>query len=250
MKKWLLGSFMLMFIHALPASVDSLVNAANKAYNEGEYMQAVGLYKQVTDQGFESAELYYNLGNACFKSNQTTSAILYYEKARKLDPTDPDILFNLSLANSRIIDKIEPVPEFFVKKWFRSIRETLSPDEWAWLSVISFLVVLAAGLMFLLSSSIIIRKISFWTAAILLFISLSSIALAYRSHSWHTGRHEAIIFTPTITVKSSPNENSVDLFVIHEGTKVEITDELEDWSEIRIANGSIGWVKKDVFQRI
>lgn len=229
---------------------DTLIRNAEAQYNEGNYFEAIENYEQVISLGYDAAEIYYNLGNSYYKLNDFTSAILFYEKARKLDPNDEDIYFNLQLANSRIIDKIEPVPELFYISWWKNLRNLLSVDGWARTALISFLVFLILIAVFLINRRLLLRKISFWSGIIILLISIFAFILAAQKYNRYIAHSEAIIFTPTVTVKSSPSEKSVDLFVIHEGTKVEIRDVIKDWNEIRIANGSIGWVKENTLKRI
>lgn len=228
----------------------SLLEAGNLAYSSANYNEAVSQYESVLGSGLESAGLYFNLGNAYFKLNNIPAAILNYEKAEKLDPTDENIQFNLALANSRIIDKMEPLPEFFLRTWWHSARNTFSSDHWAKIGVAGFILALIAVALFIISGSVFLRKISFWSG--ILFLGLTALSLIfsigeYRDYSSH---NSAIIFTPTVTVKSSPNDASVDLFVIHEGTKVFITDLVEGWSEVRLANGHVGWVKTEAFRLI
>jgi tetratricopeptide (TPR) repeat protein len=242
--------FPALVITAQDTSPESLVEAGNQAYSSADYKSAITQYESVLHSGFESAGLYFNLGNAYFKVNDIPSAILYYEKAGKLDPTDENIKFNLDLANSRIIDKMEPLPEFFLRTWMKSARDMFSSDQWARIGLFGFLLVLVTIASFIISSSILVRKVSFWSAVVLIgLVSLSVIFSVggYRDYSKH---NTAIIFTPTVMVKSSPNETSVDLFVIHEGTKVLITDLVEGWSEVRLSNGHMGWVKTDTFRLI
>ena len=232
------------------AMQEKMVEEANKSYSDGEYNLAAALYDSVLESGYEASGLYFNLGNAFFKLNDIPSAILYYEKARKLDPTDENIRFNLELANSRIIDKMEPLPEFFLRTWWKAAGDQFSSDHWAAIGVAGFILALVTIIMFIISSSISIRKVSFWAG--ILFLALMAISLLFSLSSYHeySRQSSAIIFTPTVTVKSSPNDNSVDLFVIHEGTKVLITDLVEGWSEVRLANGNVGWVKTETFRKI
>lgn len=237
-------------LNAGSSAPDSLVASANNAYNQGNYALAKDLYLSVAGQGLASAELYYNLGNAFFKGDDIPSAILYYEKAKKLNPKDDDINFNLNLANSRIIDKIEPVPEFFLKKWWRQLLQLTSPDGWAKSIILFFILLLVFVGLFIMSRTVIIRKLSFWGGIVLLGITVFVFIAGIQSHQQYRNEIEGIIFTPTVTVKSSPSENSVDLFVIHEGTKVRILDELDEWSEVRIANGSVGWIRATDYQSI
>jgi len=253
MTRWLILSLVFSFAISALAESNPLQNqmeSANQAYLAGDFTQAVEQYEHIIAEGYESAVLYFNLGNAYFKMNQMPAAILFYEKARKLDPTDESIRFNLELANSRIIDKIDPLPEFFPRTWFRTARNLYSSDQWAKAGVVGFILLLVALFIYFAAGSIMIRKISFW-AGVFLFIVISlSWIFSISSYKEFTQKDAGIIFTPTVTVKSSPNKNSIDLFVIHEGAKVFITDQVEDWSEIRLVNGNVGWLKTDCYRRI
>lgn len=242
--------FLAVNVSAQMTNAESLVEAGNQAYSSADYNSAVSQYESVIRTGFESSGLYFNLGNAYFKLNNIPAAILYYEKAAKLDPTDENIQFNLALANSRIIDKMEPLPEFFLRTWYKSVMHIFSSDQWAKIGLASFILALIALALFIISSSVFLRKFAFWSVILLagvMSFSLIFSAGEYRDYSKH---NSAIIFTPTVTVKSSPNEASVDLFVIHEGTKVFITDMVEGWSEVHLANGNVGWVKTETFRTI
>lgn len=232
------------------AEQERMMEQANQSYSSGDYAQAVSQYESIQGSGYESSGLYFNLGNAYFKLNNIPAAILYYEKAVKLDPTDENIRFNLDLANSRIIDKMEPLPEFFLKTWWKSARDLFSSDRWAKFGIAGFILALISMTLFIISGSIIIRKISFWTGIFLLALMSVSLLFSFSSYREYSRQSSAIIFTPTVTVKSSPNEGSVDLFVIHEGTKVVITDLVEGWSEVRLANGNVGWVRTETFRHI
>lgn len=238
-------------IHGLSMGTpDSLVSMGNSAYNDANYKQAVEYYTSVIDRGFSSSDLYYNLANSYFKLNDIPSAILYYEKALKLDPKDEDINFNLSLANSRIIDKIEPVPELFLKKWWKQLLNLMSPDRWIWAGITLFIAFLFLLTVFIVTRSLALRRTAFWSGVVVLVVLLY--AFYSGLHGYHNLKQEkeGIIFTPTVTVKSSPSENSVDLFVIHEGTKVRLMEKIEGWTEIKIANGSLGWVKNSDYKPV
>ncbi|MBP6978782.1 MAG: tetratricopeptide repeat protein [Bacteroidales bacterium] len=221
---------------------EDLVAQSNKDYSAGLYSNAIEGYTKVLQSGYASVELYYNLGNAYFKTDDLPSAILFYEKAKKLKPNDPDILFNLNVANSRIKDKIEAVPVLFYKRWWSHLVNAFSPDGWTRFHMISFLAFLVAVVFYFISKKVFIRKIAFWTGALMLTGSLITFGIALQQDRTYQEVKEAIVFDPSLTVKSSPSENSVDLFVVHEGTKVTITDKLGEWYEIRIANGSAGWI--------
>jgi tetratricopeptide (TPR) repeat protein len=245
-------SFFLLFfnVSGQSAGQEGKIQTGNQYYASGDYSAAAEQYESVLSSGYESAGLYFNLGNTYFKLNNIPASILFYEKARKLDPTDENIRFNLALANSRIIDKMEPLPEFFLKTGWKSIRDLYSSNLWATYGVAGFILALAFIAVFIIFNSVFTRKLAFWTAIVLLGIMFLSFLFSISSYREYNRKSSGIIFTPTVTVKSSPNEGSVDLFVIHEGTKVSITDKVEGWSEVRLANGNVGWVKTDTFRLI
>ncbi len=227
-----------------------LMEQANSYYDEGEFITAIEIYEAVLDNGYESAALYYNLGNAYFKINDMASAILFYERARMLAPFDQDIQFNLQMANSRIVDKIEPVPELFIFSWWNQLVNMQSLERWGLFGVISFSLSLLMLLVFLLARSVWLKKTGFWTGVVFLVVFALSFSLANQRYQQVKHRTEGIVFTPTVNVKSSPRENSTDIFVIHEGTKVQVTGELGEWVEIRIADGNQGWIRVSDFRRI
>lgn len=244
----IIGLFLISSLRA--ADMDSLFSNANTAYSSGFYLEAIDSYLTIVDQGYVSADLYFNIGNACFKLEDYPSAILYYEKAIKLDPNDEDVLFNLGLANTLIIDKIEPIPELFLKTWWRSITNLFNTDVWAMISVGTFALFFILLAFYLLSRITRVRKIAFFSGLVVLFIALFSFSISFQKFNEFNHEKAAIVFTPTITVKSSPNPNSVDLFVIHEGSKVSIKDQVGEWFEIRIANGSVGWLPSSAVRQI
>ena len=237
-------------IYSFALSNQVVIAKANKAYSDGLYTNAIDLYIQVMKEGYESPDLYYNIGNAYYKLNDFPSAILFYEKAKKLDPGNDDIDFNLKVANSKIADKIEPLPELFYKRWYRGLLNTLSVDAWAKTTIATFILFLFLGSVFFISRILFLRKLGFWMGIILFILFLCSFFLAYDSYRNINNHKEAIVFSPTVTVKSSPDENSIDLFVIHEGTKVQLIDNIGSWYEIRIANGSVGWLPVTTVEKI
>ncbi|MEI7500769.1 MAG: tetratricopeptide repeat protein [Bacteroidota bacterium] len=222
----------------------------NKAYSAGSYSMAVELYKKVVDAGYESPELFYNIGNSYFKMNDYASAILWYERAKRIEPGNEDIDFNLNVANTKISDKIEPLPELFYKRWFNGLVQFFSVDTWAAICITMFITGLLFGVLYLTSRVLILRKIGFWFGFALLLMSLFSMIFAWSGYSFSKAISEAIVFAPTITVKSSPDEKSTDLFVVHEGTKVRLLDNISGWYEIRIANGSVGWLPATSLEKI
>lgn len=231
-------------------SHETYIQEAEHYYSEAKYDSSAMVYQKVLDAGFHSAELYYNLGNSFYKQNEIPSAILYFEKALKLDPSNEDVLFNLKLANTRIQDKIEALPLLFFIRWYVVLYNMFSVDNWAKISLVLFSVFALFNLFYFLGKSIIMRKAGFYFGLIFLFLSAASLFLTYKKHASQTEQAHAIVFKPSVTVKSSPNTNGVDLFVIHEGTKLQVVDKVGGWCEIKIANGSVGWIEIKTIQLI
>ena len=226
-------------------SADKWFEQANTAYNSGNYDTAVGLYEKVLATDMESVPVYYNMGNTYYKMREYPMAIYCYEKALKLDPSNEEVQTNLAIANLAIVDKIEPVPQSFIVRWWRSLRALCSSDFWAWCSVASFALLLVCVFLFLRSRSIGLRKLGFFSGMVFLIVFGLSVVFAAQLKQSAATQDQAIIMTPTVTVKSSPSETSVDLFVLHEGSKVTILETSNGWNKIRIANGSVGWLEVD-----
>ncbi len=215
-----------------------LITQGDSAYSQEMYTEAIDHYESVLDMGYESAELYYNLGNAYFNQNNLPAAILNYERAKVLAPGDSDIDFNLNIANSMITDKIEVVPEIFYVRWWKSIRNSVNLHTWTIAGLSSFALLIACAGIFFLSRAVLPRKLAFWTGVFMLLLSIGIFSMTYTKYDIQSKHLEAIVFDPTITVKSSPNQLGKDLFVIHEGTKVFVEEEINEWCNISIANGS------------
>jgi len=226
------------------------ITSGNQAYTEGDFADAVAYYKKATDAGYESPELFYNVGNAYFKLNEFPQAILWYERAQRLDPGNEDIDYNLNVANSKIADKIDPLPELFYVRWYRSVVDLYPTSTWAVQTIVFFILTLVSVSLYFISRKLFLRKAGFWAAILCIALTIFTLLFSISGHYRMKSLHEAIIFDPTITVKSSPDEQSVDLFVIHEGTKVQLLDKIGEWHEIRIANGSVGWLPAESLEEI
>ena len=228
---------------ATAATSDEQWDAANTAYVNGEYDKAMEGYLGILAGGRHSAKLYYNLANACFKAGKTGRAILYYHRALRLAPGNDDIRYNLEVAEENTKDKIEAVPEFFLSEWMRSVRNTMSTTAWTVVSLVMLAAALALAILYLLASRLGARKAGFYgmAAAVVLFVVSTSFAAAGRSEA--VDRSEAVVMSASVPVKSSPDNAATDLFVLHEGTTVKVTAELDDWCEIVIADGKKGWIR-------
>lgn len=225
------------------AQSETLWNAAVSAYSEGRWDEAVESWSAISEMGLESEELYYNLGNAYFKSDNIAYAILNYERALKLNPSFDDARFNLEYANSMIQDKIEAVPEFFLFSWIKKLSMTFSSDTWSVLAIVIFALSLSMLLLFLLGNSVGKRKTGFVLAIVTFVLSLLSYSMASMQKSQYMKTDAAIVVKAVSPVKSSPgNDGSRDLFVLHEGTKLTILDEVGNWKNIELSDGRQGWV--------
>lgn len=232
------------------AQVDELKSSADVAYNEADYQKAVELYEQLIAQEYASAELYYNLGNAYFKAGQIAPSILNYERALKLAPNDEDIRFNLKLANMSIKDKVEVIPELFFVTWWKNAFTIFSTDGWAWNAVIAFVLALLGFLMFRSVNDEAMKRLLFYTALVALLWAGFSVYAAEKNYQHIMNDDRAVIFSSTVTAKSAPDQKGKDLFVIHEGLVVTVSDELNGWLRIKLTNGDVGWVPEATVVRI
>jgi tetratricopeptide (TPR) repeat protein len=246
----LIAMLLLVAFQAAAQEPDQMAVQAAKAYNTKHYPEAIAQYEKIIAGGYESYALYYNLGNAYFRNNEIAEAILYYEKALKFAPNNEDIKHNIDVVNSKLTDKVEMVPELFYKRWWKEIVNLIDIDTLAFINITLLTLALVLIAVYIAVSNITLRKISFWSGvSFLLLFGVGVLAASQRNH-YLTNQHEAIIFEPTVNIKSSPDENSKDIFVLHEGTKVKLLDVLAEWQEIRIANGSVGWIKASDIKKI
>lgn len=223
---------------------------ADSAYVRGEYQQAIKDYEALLKQG-ASADLYYNLGNAYYRTENITKAVLNYERALLLSPSDRDIRFNLQMARSKTIDKITPEQEMFFITWYRSLINLASVDGWARTALIALALAIILALMYLFSERIWLRKVGFFGAIFLIAVFILSNVFAHQQKDLLINRRGAIVTAGAVTVKSTPDKKGTDLFILHEGTKVTITDaSMKEWKGIRLADGKEGWIEAKLIELI
>ena len=222
----------------------------NALYSNQKFEEAINVYEQILASGKESDELYFNLGNAYYKTGNAINAILNYERALLLKPNDEDIKFNLDIANQFIVDNIEGLPKPFFVRWRESVINKFAADTWAKISVVCFVVFLMLLGFYIFSKSANIKRFSFLIGILVIVISLFTFSFASKQKQNITHRASAIIQCPRVTVKSSPSETGTDLFLIHEGLKIEITDSLNNWKEIKLLDGNKGWLTDSCIIRI
>ncbi len=239
------------FMVAESRDLQDLLQTGNQNYLDGKYEMAVESYHSIIDSGYSSAELYYNLGNAYYKSHDITMALVKYEKARILKPNDPEINHNLEIAREFVVDRIEVLPEFFLRKAYVGFVKIFDADIWALVSVITFGLALVLFLAYFFLNQLFFRKVSFWAGVLFILIAASTFVFALQQNNLVTKHNQAIILTPSVTIKSSPDEDSgTDLFLLHEGTKVTISDELGNWREVVLSDGNSGWLKESDLIRL
>ena len=235
----------------LPLTAHAATKAeADSAYVNGNYQEAIKGYEALLKQGV-SAEIYYNLGNAYYRTENITRAVLNYERALLLSPGDGDIRFNLQIARSKTIDKIVPESEMFFVTWYRSLVNLMSVDGWGRTALISLALVIVLFLVYLFSARVWMQKVGFFGGAVLLLLFVLSNFFAWQQRQQLLYRQGAIVVAPSVTVKSTPAQNGTDLFILHEGTKVVITDgSMKKWREIRLADGKKGWIESKKIELI
>ena len=229
---------------------DQLWDLANTAYVNGDYHTASEYYEAIGALGLSSVKLYYNLGNAYFKEGRLGESILNYRRALRRAPGNDDIRYNLGVAEARTKDNIEAIPEFFLTEWVRGVRHTMSCTAWSIFSLVALVFALSLFLIYLLARRLSLRKTGFYGTliAFVLFILTTWFALGERREMLDDT--QAVVMSLSTAVKSSPDKSATDLFVLHEGTLVEITNRLDDWCEITIADGKKGWLESKTIETI
>lgn len=221
-----------------------LWNEAAKAYSEKDYEGAVEMYQQLVQKG-ESAPLYYNYANALLKAGYTGRAILYYERALRLDPANEDVKYNLEFANLSKTDKIDKIETFFVVEWYRGITNLMPSNAWAYASLVLFLLSMIMFLVYRFGKLLNLRKVAFGLFITFIVLFVVSMGHAFYSRNSVVNNPEAILMVGSETARSTPDESGTEVFVIHEGTKVRIKSSLMEWSEVALEDGKVGWIRSN-----
>lgn len=245
--------FLLLAVVSMMAQADTPSETkiqADSAYARADYETAVKLYGELAEQNL-TTDVCYNLGCAYYRIDDMAHSVLWFERALKLNPSDKDVLFNLEMARAKTIDKIIPQHEFILFTYFRIMTNWFSLRTWTIVGLVCFVFMLASLLFFWASGSLSVRKLTFSSAVVLLLVTILSNVCAMQQRNFKQSHTSGIITTPAVTVKSTPADNGNDLFVLHEGSKVEIQDSsLKDWCEVSIADGKVGWIPKKAFDLI
>jgi len=227
----------------LSGTQEEMLQKAAVLYTNRHYTAAATIYEKVAATYGTSDKLYYNLGNAYYKSKDLPSAILNYERALKLNPGDRDTRFNLEMSQARIIDKIDPIGTFMLTRWYRSLENSFNSNTWGYISILFFLILMTSLFLYFFTRVTLLKKISFFGGILAFCISALSLVYAGEQHENIINPDQAILFTPSVTIKSSPDKSGTDIFVLHEGSKVTVLSTLGAWSEIELLDGNIGWLE-------
>jgi tetratricopeptide (TPR) repeat protein len=236
--------------YLLAQAPDELMKSANKFYQQGNYELAILSYQKILGQGFESGATYYNLGNAYFKTGKLGYAIYSYEKGLKIEPNDEDLAYNLKIANSRTVDKIAQLPKLFIVQWWEGLVTSLNISGWSFVVMFVFWILLGSISIYLFSRRANLQRIAFLSSSISLSVLIISAVILFARVNREAATDYGILLEPTYSVKVSPDIKSNDAFIIHEGIKFSIEDHVNDWSKIRLIDGKVGWIQKNVFGQI
>ena len=228
---------------------EDLYAKANEVYKAGNYDSAQVLYSEIIQNGMISSALFYNLGNTFFKKGNIPEAILFYERALRLSPNDEDVRYNLDIANTYITDKITPLDNVFITNWWESITYAFSVTTWAVMFIILLLIASTLITAYFIASNRKIKQLGLIGGALVFSISILVVIVTNSAFNRLNDEH-AIVFSPTVNVKSEPTLNSTDQFVIHQGLKVEILDTDGDWTRIRLSDGNSGWLQSQSIELI
>jgi tetratricopeptide (TPR) repeat protein len=219
-----------------------LSDSGNAEYNKANFAKAITFYQKFLNGNIESAQAYYNLGNCYYRTNEIGKAVLYYEKAERLTPADPDVQFNLQLANQKITDKVPAdVPVFIYSDW-KKFENKYTEKQWAFICIALLCLSLLLFALYLIVSPIFARQLCFWSGFAVIFLCLFAFYIANQQYETLNSHDSAIVMKATVMVKGAPEEKALQLFAIHEGTKVWIVKTEGEWTEIKLVNGNQGWL--------
>ncbi len=233
-------------VDSLSVDTSSLTNekklvAAEHLYKQNRFTEAANMYEALLATHGPDFVVFYNLGAAYYKSNNIAKAILNYERALRIKPNDRDTRFNLEMCQTKTVDNIDAVGVFLVTRWYRSLENTMNSNGWAITSLILFILFIASLFAYFFSRFMWLKKTGFYVGVVSLILCILSLIYAFDTYQDVVYPDQAIIMDATVTVKSSPDPSGTDLFPLHEGTKVTITNEIGSWNEIELQDGNVGW---------
>ena len=250
MKRLILFLSFILSLASVVLAQSDVLKQANTLYSKGNYADAAKVYEKLLAGQGVAPELYFNLGNAYYKSSETGKAILNYERALRLSPTFEDARYNLEIAQLKVVDNVNQNQSFFIGRWVDGLIKFFNSNQWLWVSLVLFLITLISAFIFIFGSSRSIRKISFYIGSVILAVSFVTFIFSGIRKDQLLNHREAIVMSGVVSVKGSPDKSGTELFQLHEGTKVSIKSTLGTWTEIKLGNGNIGWVEQENIERI
>lgn len=245
MHKYILSVLLLFVSVPLLASSETAKAKADSAYAHERFATAARIYQSIIDSVGESSQLYYNIGNCYYRMDSIAQAVLFYERALLIDPSDRDARFNLDMARARTVDKVVPASEMFFVAIFNKLVLSFSINQWASAAVISFVLALCLLLVYFFVPHIGAKKVGFTLAIVALLVTIFANIAAFRQRDHIQHRTGAVVMSPSAVVKSTPSQSGTDLFILHEGTHVDIIDgSMREWVEIHVSDGKEGWLSR------
>jgi tetratricopeptide (TPR) repeat protein len=229
---------------------NALFDQGKEHYKNAKFQEAINSWEKVLDNGKHSAELYFNLGNAHYKLNNVAPSIYYYEKALQLAPADKDIKTNLKFAENARIDAIEPLPKTFFKRWYEQLAGVLTYDSWAIIAVVGAMLFVLLFLSYWFATSEGKKRLFFSTSLVAILVLLVGLTMAYQTYGDVLKDMPAIVFSESTEAKNEPNMGSNTTFVLHEGTKVQVTAQEDNWVRVLVANGKDGWIPATAVKKL
>ena len=246
MKKYL---YLFLLIFQISLAQTAFENG-NQFYQKENYQSAISSYESIINTGKQSAELYFNLGNSYYKLHKVAPAIYNFEKALLLNPNDKDIQTNLDFARKIAIDDIKVMPKVGFHKLIQNFTSNYHYDTWAWIAVVFAFVFLLFFVGYYFSQTTLLKRVFFiGMFAVLLGISLSVASGIYEKNHYDNEK-PAIVFSEIATVKSEPKATSPDSFVLHEGTKVYVLENIANWKKIQLTDETTGWIEADAIKEL
>ncbi|AEH00743.1 SH3 domain-containing protein [Lacinutrix sp. 5H-3-7-4] len=239
--KYLLYIF-LFFLGSVSAQNEKYFEQGNTLYNQGKYAEALSRYQAILKTNEHSAELYFNIANAHYKLNHIAPSVYYYEKALALKPNDKDIKNNLSFANNMRVDAIHNLPEVGLSKFVKNFANIMSFDAWAKVSIGLVVLFVLLYLAYYFTYTTGKKRLLFISSTLSIFLAFIALAFTFYNYNLTRQNNPAIVFAQEAQVKSEPNLRSDEAFVLHEGTKVQVLDTVNNWKKIKLSDGKTGWI--------
>ena len=224
-------------------NINNIFNDANELYNQGKHSEAINYYKEIINNDFHSAELYYNLANAYYKLDSIASSVYYYEKALQLNPNDKDIIDNLNLVNNTLLDEIDPITTPLIKSMLNSLSNIFYFETWGYISIVFSFLVIALFLSYYFANSSRIKRLTFVLLCMSSIFMLASLINGNKGYDNYINNEYAIIYSYETNLKTEPNNRSETLFLLHEGAKVQVIENYNNWIKIRLVNGQVGYIQ-------